>query len=193
MSSPKKENSENSFVPIQGLPPVVGTVVPEGGEDPYELVHYTWVGWSDVILKIREYVSLDQSQFGQMLGGYNRGQVGRFESGESDPPISFWERFTKVTSLSLTWVFTGLGNPYVRELQSLTDFNAMRRYCYAVEAKENEERNFVKVPEFLMERAAVQTSKKVDSVAKLRQQAEQTQQKRESKPGQGRSGRGKAG
>ncbi|MCK4626017.1 MAG: helix-turn-helix transcriptional regulator [Phycisphaerae bacterium] len=83
-----------------------------------------------MIAHVRETTGLDQTDFGQMLGGWSRSQVARWEKGDSDPQVAFWINFTKATSLSLTWVFTGLGSPYEYLLQEYDDHHGFMRWVY---------------------------------------------------------------
>ena len=94
----------------------------------FNIREFTWAGWASVVSRVRENMELDQVEFGTMLGGFSRGQVARYESGENEPSVAFWIRFTKVTSLSLTWVLTGLGDPYEAVFQRLPDFDEFKRW-----------------------------------------------------------------
>lgn len=129
----KREKSEGRKV--TSIPPLHGTPIPRICETGFPddcccVQDYTWSGWPSVIAHVRETTGLDQTDFGQMLGGWSRSQVARWEKGDSDPQVAFWINFTKATSLSLTWVFTGLGSPYEYLLQEYDDHHGFMRWVY---------------------------------------------------------------
>ncbi len=120
MSSAKKASGSD---PVDG----------GSGNDWFGVEGREWKGWNKVIAETREALELDQMQFGHLLGGWSRAQIGRYEAGSAEPQIAFWNAFTRVTSLSLSWVLTGRGKKYDAELQEGQEFQACRNRMESLE------------------------------------------------------------
>jgi len=76
---------------------------------------YQWEGWGLVVKKLRLYSGLDQTLFGRLLSGYTRGQIARFETEQTQPPMDFWRKLSLTFGLNLTWAITGKGKCYTMD------------------------------------------------------------------------------
>jgi len=76
---------------------------------------YQWEGWGLVVKKLRVCSGLDQTVFGRLLVGYTRGQIARYETEQTEPPLDFWRKVAATFGLSLTWAITGKGKCYTMD------------------------------------------------------------------------------
>jgi len=72
-----------------------------------------WQGWGLVIRHLRDFVGVDQETFGKLIQGYNRGQISRYETEQTEPLIDFWAKLMRMFGLNITWACTGQGQPCV--------------------------------------------------------------------------------
>lgn len=87
---------------------------------------YVWLGWGLIIKHLRQFMDIDQEIFGRLLSGYTRMQISRYEKEQAEPPIDFWIKMVKMFGLSISWVFTGEGIPYIEEFK---DSEERLRFC----------------------------------------------------------------
>lgn len=85
------------------------------GDPGFEGHPYQWEGWGLVIRHLRAWAGMEQVVFGRLLQGYTRGQIGRYETEQTEPPVDFWAKMVRTFGLNLNWVFTGKGEPHVLE------------------------------------------------------------------------------
>lgn len=64
--------------------------------------------WNQVIRDIRKGHNLTQAQLGQILE-LNYQQIARYESGQVEPPIQFWRRFSEYFKVNIAWLLFGDG------------------------------------------------------------------------------------
>ena len=100
----------HSSVDVAEIPAYDAFCGPDHQKEPYE-----WQCWGLVIRHLRDYSGMDQATFGQLLRGYNRMQISRYETESAEPPIDFWVKMMRIFGLNITWAFTGKGRPYVKE------------------------------------------------------------------------------
>ena len=72
------------------------------------LFNVSYTTWHQVVRDIRKLHKITQLQLGQEFG-YSPQQISRFESGDVEPPIDFWNKFTKKFKVNLEWVVFGVG------------------------------------------------------------------------------------
>jgi transcriptional regulator with XRE-family HTH domain len=64
--------------------------------------------WNQVVRDIRKGHNLTQAQLGQILE-FNYQQIARYESGQVEPPIQFWRRFSEYFKVNIAWLLFGEG------------------------------------------------------------------------------------
>ena len=101
---------------------------------------YKWHGWGLVIRHLRDYANMDQTVFGRLLQGYTRGQIARYETEQTEPPIDFWVKMSYTFGLNIHWALTGTGEPYILEHQNCP---LRKRFYEWIELISNKE-NFLK-------------------------------------------------
>jgi len=72
-----------------------------------------WQGPAWVVKRLRHYAAMEQAFMARFIGGYTRGQICRYESGQTMPPLDFWLKLLLTFGLNLNWALTGKGKPYV--------------------------------------------------------------------------------
>jgi len=103
----------------------------------YEKEPYQWQSWGLVIRHLRDYAGMDQDVFGRLLQGYTRGQIGRYETEQTEPPLDFWVKMMLTFGLNLNWVFTGQGKPYIEEYQDCKERKRFNDWIRLISDKEN--------------------------------------------------------
>jgi hypothetical protein len=76
-------------------------------------IDYQWESWGLVIRHLRDSFRMDQTIFGRLLQGYTRGQIARYETEQTEPPIDFWIKLMRTFGLNINWALTGKGLPYI--------------------------------------------------------------------------------
>jgi len=76
-------------------------------------VDYQWESWGLVIRHLRDFEGMDQFVFGRLLQGYTQGQISRYETEQTEPPLDFWIKLVRTFGLSISWALTGKGLPYI--------------------------------------------------------------------------------
>ena len=85
-----------------------------GNTDP-NAEPYEWESWGFVIRHLRDLVCMDQTAFGRLVRGYTRGQIARYETEQTEPPLDFWIKLMRVFGLNISWALTGKGKPYIED------------------------------------------------------------------------------
>lgn len=98
---------------------------------------YKWTGWGLAILHLRQYGGLDQAVFGRLLRGYTRGQISRYETEATEPPIDFWIKMARTFGLNITWALTGHGTPYITDYQDCEERSRFYEWIVLIADKEN--------------------------------------------------------
>lgn len=98
---------------------------------------YEWQGWGLVIRHLRDFTGMDQLVFGRLLQGYTRGQVGRYETEQSEPPVDFWVKTMRAFGLNINWALTGIGPPYVLDYEGCQERKKFYKWTALVADKEN--------------------------------------------------------
>jgi len=99
--------------------------------------NYEWQSWGLVIRHLRDCAGMDQEVFGRLLKGYNRGQVSRYETEQSDPPIDFWVKLMRTFGLNVSWAITGIGKPYITEFSDCEERKRFYKWAELIDEKEN--------------------------------------------------------
>ena len=98
---------------------------------------YKWQSWGLVLRHLRDYAGMDQAIFGRLLQGYTRGQISRYETEETEPPVVFWGKIMRTFGLNINWALTGEGQPYVCECQDCAERKRFYEWDRLVHEKEN--------------------------------------------------------
>lgn len=96
--------------------------------DPFGLLVAKCLNPGDAIGTIRSRLSLSQGEFGDLIEGFSQTNIARYESGSSEPPIDFWRKLTRTTSVSISWIFARSGNPYVVGFENTNEKDRAYRY-----------------------------------------------------------------
>jgi len=98
---------------------------------------YQWEGWGFVIRELRDLVRMDQTAFGRLVQGYTRGQIARYETEQTEPPIDFWRKLMLVFGLNINWAITGKGKSYIEDFADSEERARFWRWQELVEEKED--------------------------------------------------------
>lgn len=110
MSTRKKRSSKKKIRPPAGQEPP---------PDPFGVLRVPYVHFGYTIGQVRKSLGLSQGDFGAMLEGFSQTNIARYETGDTEPPIEFWRKFTRLFGISVSWAITGEGQPYVVGLDNL--------------------------------------------------------------------------
>jgi len=91
-------------------------------------VDYQWESWGLVIRHLRDCVRMDQTIFGRVLQGYTRGQIARYETEQTEPPIDFWIKLMRTFGLNISWALTGKGLPYIEAYADSEERQRLERW-----------------------------------------------------------------
>lgn len=98
--------------------------------------HYEWQGWGLVIRHLRDFTGMDQAIFGQLLQGYQRGQIARYETEQTEPPVDFWVKMMRFFGLNISWALTGQELPYILEYQESQERKRFYKWIQLIADKE---------------------------------------------------------
>lgn len=102
-----------------------------------EIEHYEWQGWGLVIRHLRDFTGMDQAIFGRLLQGYKRGQIARYETEQTEPPIDFWVKMMQAFGLNINWALTGQGEPYILEYQDSQERKRFYKWVQLITDKDD--------------------------------------------------------
>lgn len=129
MNKKKKSNKSADLVDI----PAYGRFC----DINYDNEEYVWQSWGLVIRHLRDFANMDQEVFGRLIQGYTRGQIGRYETEQTEPPIAFWEKMACTFGLNLTWAITGIGKPYILEYRDSKERKRLEQWLILLTDKDN--------------------------------------------------------
>jgi len=98
---------------------------------------YEWQSWGLVIRHLRDFTGVDQEIFGRLIQGYNRGQISRYETEQTEPPIDFWTKLMRMFGLNITWACTGKGLPYIPGFGESDERERFLKWDALISDKEN--------------------------------------------------------
>ena len=98
---------------------------------------YEWQSWGLVIRHLRDFAGMDQDIFGRLLKGYNRGQISRYETEQTEPPIDFWVKLMMTFGLNINWAMTGRGLPYITDFVDSEERKRFEKWSILIYEKEN--------------------------------------------------------
>ena len=71
------------------------------------MVEFEWEAISLGIKEIREKAQLNQTDFGQKLGGIPQAVISKYERGAVKPPLDFLVKVAEFGKVSLDWLILG--------------------------------------------------------------------------------------